>query len=67
MKTEIKFKENVQFEGRNGYFKSIGLKVIENHKEGLIELYPITSKGKTGRCLIEIPKENLQELWKMIK
>ena len=64
---EIKFDKQVHFEGRNGYFKSIGLKVIENHNEGLIELYPITSKGKTGRCLIEIPKENLQELWKMIK
>ncbi len=64
---EIKFDKQVHFEGRNGYFKSIGLKVVENHKEGLIELYPITSKNKTGKCLIEIPKKSLQELWKMIK
>ena len=64
---EIKFNKQVHFEGRNGYLKSIGLKVVENNNEGLIELYSITSKNKTGRCLIEIPKESLQELWKMIK
>ena len=64
MKTEIKFKENVQFEGRNGYFKSSGLYINDNisAKDDFINIYPITSKNKIARCLIEVPKDSIQDL-----
>jgi hypothetical protein len=58
--TEIKFKRNTTFIGRNGQFKQSGLLV--NDVTTSIALYPITSKDQTGRSCITIPKENLLEV-----
>lgn len=59
----INFNRTVSFLGRNGNFKSLGIEVIA--RLGMFELVsitPITSKHLTGRCEIEIPKENIPEL-----
>jgi hypothetical protein len=42
------------FLGRNGYFHSQGLEITRMGC-GLIALQPITTKGKTARCTIELP------------
>ena len=57
----INFKKEVEFLGRNGRFKCTGVS-LSNSFEGDIVIEPITSKGLVGRSMIEIPKENLNEL-----
>ena len=58
MKTiEIKYDRTVHFMGRNGYFKQGGVEVYAN--DHLVILQPLTSRGETGRCSIEIPIENV--------
>ena len=51
------------FLGRNGYYHAKGVQV-ERMSCGLIAVQPITMKGKTARCTIEIPgdAETLREL-----
>lgn len=62
---EINFKEMTQFLGRNGYFKSKGIRVRRsksdnpNYARETIRIYPITSKEEEGRCFVEVPIENL--------
>ncbi len=60
----IKFNYNRTFLGRNGGFHQSGLEItnIDTATYPSILLEPITSKNKTGRCFMEIPKENIQEL-----
>jgi hypothetical protein len=76
MNKELMFKDWVKFEGRNGYFNSIGLKLTITPESiiydsiGILNIYPITSKKEVGRCLIEVPLkeiDNLIELLKQIK
>lgn len=62
MNEELKFKRHVKFEGRNGYFNSIGLKITKFEKDDILNIYPITSKNNIGRCLIEIPIEEIDNL-----
>lgn len=57
---EIKFKKNTTFIGRNGQFKQSGLLI--NDVTTAIAIYPITSKGQTGRSCITIPKESLLDV-----
>jgi hypothetical protein len=60
MKTKtINFKQQVTFTGRNGTFKCVGVEVWELSNR--VTISPITSKGKIGRCDIDIPLENLGE------
>lgn len=56
---EINFKRTVGFLGRNGYYQSRG---IEMFGESILYISPITSRGHRGRCEIQIPRENIQEL-----
>lgn len=58
--TRIKFNKITSFIGRNGMFKQSGIQV--NEITGCIAIYPITSKGETGRSCITIPKENLLDV-----
>ena len=59
---EIKFKRQVQFIGRNGCFKSIGLDLIVHPHSNVVSISPITSKNDIGRCIIEIPVEDWKRL-----
>lgn len=63
---KLKFKRHVKFEGRNGYFNSIGLKITKFEKDDILNIYPITSKNNIGRCLIEIPIEEIDNLIKVL-
>lgn len=67
MNKELIFKNWVKFEGRNGYFNSIGLRLIKLEKEDILSIYPITSKNNIGRCLIEIPIEEIDNLIEILK
>jgi len=55
------------FLGRNGYFQSKGIEV-SRMSCGLVAVQPITTKGKTGRCTIELPgdAETLREVAKAL-
>jgi hypothetical protein len=59
--SEIRFKRNSKFLGRNGMFKSTGV-VVEETLDNEVCIAPITTKGKVGRSQIRIPKENIQDL-----
>lgn len=61
----ITFKRNTAFLGRNGYFKCSGLEISRDGD--LVQLQPVTSKGLTGRCLIEIPAEHVVEVLRAMK
>ena len=73
MDKELIFKNWVKFEGRNGYFNSIGLKLtitpenVKYNSIGVLNIYPITSKKEVGRCLIEIPVEEINNLIEILK
>ena len=67
MNEELKFKRHVKFEGRNGYFSSIGLKIKKFDKNNILNIYPITSKNNVARCLIEIPVEEINNLIEILK
>ena len=56
---ELKFKREVGFLGRNGYWGSTGIDIYKN--EYNVEIRPITTKDKIGSCCIEIPKEELSD------
>lgn len=64
---ELKFNKKVHFEGRNGYFNSIGLRLSKFQKDDFLNIYPITSKNNTARCLIEIPIEEIDNLIEILK
>ena len=72
MDKELIFKNWVKFEGRNGYFNSIGLKLtitpenVKYNSIGVLNIYPITSKKEVGRWLIEIPIEEIDNLIKVL-
>ena len=60
---EIKFSRPVQFVGRNGCFKAIGLELNIHPHSKVVSISPITSKNDIGNCIIEIPVED----WKRIQ
>ena len=64
---KLMFKDWVKFEGKNGYFNSIGLQLTKHNGEDILNIYPITSKNKVGRCLIEIPIEEIDNLIEILK
>lgn len=62
---KIYFNKTVQFEGRNGVFKCIG--IILQEDDDRITVFPITSKDKTGRGMIEIPLGSIREVsWQIL-
>ena len=64
--TIIKYKKLTWFTGRNGLFKSSGIKVSNTFEHNL-HLIPITSKGVEGHCGIVIHKDNVMEFVNTIK
>jgi hypothetical protein len=72
MVVDLKYTRVVMFEGRNGYFKCSGMHTLMlppeegNSKKDLL-IYPITSKGVTGRGCIQIPEEDIPELIKVLQ
>lgn len=67
MNEELKFKRHVKFQGRNGYFNSIGLQLTKHDNDDILNIYPITSKNNVARCLIEIPVEEIDDLIEILK
>ena len=67
MNEKLMFKDWVKFEGRNGYFNSIGLQLTKHDNDDVLNIYPITSKNNIGRCLIEIPVEEIDNLIEILK
>lgn len=62
MISELKFSTETFFTGRNGTFKAIGLKIWYEENVDVFTISPITSKGKIGRCSIDIPKDDVINL-----
>ena len=58
---QITFKRPVQFIGRNGCFKSIGLDISVVTPKNIVCISPITSKGIVANCLIEVPLEEFSK------
>ena len=67
MNEKLMFKRHVKFQGRNGYFNSIGLKLTKHDNDDILNIYPITSKNNVARCLIEIPVEEIDDLIEILK
>ena len=57
----IKFDRECNFTGRNGYFKQSGIQVMDV-SDNKVMIIPLTSKGMSARCDIEIPKECIPEM-----
>lgn len=56
------------FLGRNGRFKMYAIEAWKwNDVDNIIHLSPITSKGISGNCELQIPRENLQEFIDKLK
>ena len=54
----VKYSRQVNFLGRNGFFKQAGLDIQAfncNYPTGIVILSPLTSRGNVARCQIEIP------------
>lgn len=59
--SNLMFKREMFFTGRNGMFKSKGLDVF-HHIHEQVWISPITSKGTRGRCDIIVPVEDIPAL-----
>jgi len=55
---DIKYTKQVHFIGRNGYFKQSGL-VVQAHEGEMVVIMPLTSRGVTGNCMLDIPLEDV--------
>lgn len=58
---DIKYTKNTKqahFIGRNGYFKQSGL-VVQAHEGEMVVIMPLTSRGVTGNCMMDIPLEDV--------
>lgn len=62
----ILFSKLLNFEGRNGYFKCLGIG-IDSFQDDRIAIYPITSKNLPGRCEIQVEKDKIPELIKQLQ
>jgi len=67
MKT-IRFKTPQNFEGRNGFFTASGIEIYycDYPDDVHLSLFPITSKNKTGRCMIQIDGESIETFIKIV-
>lgn len=64
--TTINYDTMVSFEGRNGMFKQSGIDIMITG-DGQVALQPITSKMQPGRCWVEIPMGNLDDVIEALK
>jgi len=64
--TKLRFKHPTSFVGRNGTFTCTGFEITRT-MENTVMIEPVTSKDKTGRALLEIPRENLKEFINILK
>lgn len=49
--------ETFQAQGRNGMMQCKGIAI--NAYDNMVAIMPITSKGYTGNCFIDIPKNDI--------
>ena len=63
---DIKYTKQVHFIGRNGYFKQSGL-VVQSHDGENVTLIPLTSRGVTGNCMMDIPLEDVPSVIAALK
>lgn len=47
------------FIGRNGTFGMNGVQIAQDKLTGMVTLTPLTSKGKPGKCMLQIPGADL--------
>jgi hypothetical protein len=52
---QVLFQTPRSFLGRNGRFRATGIEVTGLREHGEITIEPITSRGRIGRCCIEVP------------
>lgn len=51
----VRYERPVGFTGRNGHGIAVALEVWRH--EGVVELSPITSKGRVANCAIQVPDD----------
>ena len=59
--------KKTHFLGRNGEFVCTGLELFSSDHLQMITVFPVTSQGKTGRCMIEVPVEHIDDFIKGLK
>ena len=62
MQLQIGWNRTTNFTGRNGYMQCKGMDVLTLPGSNSVMLSPLTSRGKVGRCDIEVPIEALPQL-----
>lgn len=68
MAMTIKFSRQASFTGRNGYFKSSGIELLDlSSLTNEVMISPITSKGLVGRCHISVPLDDLPQFIKELQ
>jgi hypothetical protein len=73
MNPTITFRRPTSFLGRNGEFTCTGVAVatLTGIRHGVmgqvVQLIPVTSAGKEGRCYIEIPQKDLQHVINLLQ
>lgn len=65
MNKQIHFTRTTSFLGRNGCFKATGLTIFK--LDDVLQIYPVTSKDKLGKCNICIPQSSVPELIDTLK
>ena len=58
----VHYDKTVSFEGRNGMFKQSGMEVMVSAAEKCVLLFPLTSRGVIGRCMMEIPEAAIDDV-----
>jgi hypothetical protein len=66
MTKQIHYTQTVNFLGRNGRFKAIGL-VVSSDTNDDVHLMPVTSKDTIGRSEITVPRGSIPELIDTLK
>ena len=65
---DLKYRKHVMnFIGRNGVFKQSGIMVQPWFAAKAVVLQPITSRGMTGNCQMEIPNEDIPDFIDALK
>ncbi|MBA4372271.1 MAG: hypothetical protein C0402_05365 [Thermodesulfovibrio sp.] len=68
MKTKrIMFAAPRGFVGRNGTFVATGVEISRLENQSHIAIEPVTSRGITGRCCIEVPTDDTLQLAEAIQ
>lgn len=59
---KVEFSRETSSLGRNGYMRTSGIYLSVWKTQPILELYPLTSKGAPGRCYIQIPLQDIDQL-----